>query len=82
MQGKYELALQEMDWFLKIAPSKDEYQRKKEELDALIVARDTNSPKPLYGHIQIVSKKYWRSIPPSRVDTYGEDLFRFFFHQS
>lgn len=75
MKGEYEEALKELAWLLQLAPGKDEYQRKKQELDILILARNTNSPQPLYDHIKIVSKKYWRSIPPSRVDTYGEGLF-------
>ncbi|OPZ23705.1 MAG: hypothetical protein BWZ03_00414 [bacterium ADurb.BinA186] len=75
LQGKYDLCLEEVDWFIKLAPWKDEYQQKKQELEALILARNTNSFHPVYDHIKKVSEKYYRSIPPSRVDTYGEILF-------
>ncbi len=77
-QGEYELALQEMDWFLKLAPGKDDYQRKKKEIEVLISAKDENSPQSLYEFIQYYRKKYKESVPPNEITTYGEILFSSF----
>jgi tetratricopeptide (TPR) repeat protein len=76
LQGKYELALNEMEPFLKKNPDKpDEFPSKKKEIEALVTARDTNSSKSILKYIESVRNKHKRDLPPNRVSTYSEILF-------
>ncbi len=65
-QGKFELALQEHDYFLKKAPSFPASVDMKFQLEALIKARDTKSNQPIYDHIDYLKKKYKDTIPPKK----------------
>jgi tetratricopeptide (TPR) repeat protein len=70
-QGKYELALKEMEWFLKIAPSKEEYIHKKMELEALIKSRDISSQQSIYDFIEFLNNKYRMILPPHDLSPYS-----------
>ena len=62
-QGKFELALKELQWHLQRNPEK--YLDEKLELEALIKARDTKSLQPVYEYIDYLKKKYKDQLPPN-----------------
>jgi tetratricopeptide (TPR) repeat protein len=61
-EGKFDLALQELEWF-STYPNQL-YIDTKPELEALIRARDTSSNEPIYAHIDDLKKRYKRALPP------------------
>jgi len=69
-QGKFDSALQELQWFLKMRADKSEYTDKKAELEALIKARDTSSNQSIYEFIDYMKKKWEKLIPPQASNTY------------
>lgn len=73
-QGKFELALEELQWFLKARPDKDYYIDKKFELEALIKARDTGSNQPVYEFIEYMKKKWASLLPPKGSNTYTDSV--------
>ncbi len=72
-QGKFELALQEHEYFLEKAPTFPASVDMKLQLEALIKARDTKSNQPIYDHIDYLKKKYEATIPPK---TYAFESLR------
>lgn len=80
-QGKFELALKELQWHLERNPEK--YQDEKLELEALIKARDTKSTQPIYEHIEYLKKKYKDQLPPNAgaySDTIASVVIRLYDH--
>ncbi|HNV86349.1 MAG TPA: hypothetical protein PKL97_05225 [Candidatus Omnitrophota bacterium] len=63
-QGKYRLALEEVQWFLKINPSKPNYWEKKYELEALIEGERLHSTAPVYEYIRSLRERYRDHLPP------------------
>lgn len=63
-QGKFELALKELDWFRTSNPNLL-YEIRKPELEALIKARDVGSAEPIYSHINHLKEKYQYDLPPN-----------------
>jgi len=63
-QGKFELALEEVQWFVKLRPNKDTYQNKKLELEALIKAKETKTNTPIYEFIKDMRERYKTILPP------------------
>ena len=61
VQGKYEEALEQVVGVLNKRPNAQASLQRDEklEIEALIKARDTRSPAPLYQHIQQLKKKYF-----------------------
>ena len=71
-QGKFDLALKEHEeWFYKAFPSHEPTEDKRLRFLAVIQARDTNSNKPIYGHIQYLREKYKRYIPAQSLDAHS-----------
>lgn len=77
IQGKYQEALDLLNEVMNRIPgAKDglkEMQRL--ELQALIKARDKNSPQPIYDHIQYLRKKYKDQLPPKTCIGYCSNIF-------
>ncbi len=65
LQGKYEKALKKLQWSIDQNPNGKGWINEKLELEALIKARDTNSPQPIYDHIEYLKKKYKDQLPPN-----------------
>jgi tetratricopeptide (TPR) repeat protein len=74
-QSKYEDALLVIDNILKKYPDRKGYDEswdgKKLELNALINARNTKSPEPIYKHIGYLKEKYKNQLPPN-AGTYSD----------
>lgn len=63
-QGKYELALEEHEYFMKLAPSFPRNIETKLQIEALIKARDTKSNDPIYEYIKYLRQGHLKDIPP------------------
>ncbi len=68
MQGKYEEALKDLQWFLKANPKKELYWDWKRELEALIDYQKTGNPEPVRRHIEYLKNKW-----PELTKTKGEE---------
>ncbi|HOW87345.1 MAG TPA: hypothetical protein PKV84_01640 [Candidatus Omnitrophota bacterium] len=64
LQGKFDQALQEQKWFLKMNPKKEEYKDDYLELKALAEAQRTKSSDPVRAYIQYLRDKYKDMLPP------------------
>ncbi|GEM_PF-1404769 len=62
LQGKFELALKEQEYFLKQSPNFPHNIDLKLQLEALIKARDTKSNQPVYDHISYLKNKYKKDL--------------------
>jgi len=63
-QGKFELALEELQWFFKRNPTKEEYIEKKLLLGALLEAKNTHSSRPIADHIGFLRMQHKNELPP------------------
>jgi len=61
-QGRFEQALEQLQWHLARNPAKFEEDRLR--LVALIKARDNASSEPIYDHISYLQNKYKNELPP------------------
>jgi len=71
MQGKYRLALEEVQWFLRMNPGKPNYWEKKYELEALIEAERLGSTEPVYEYIRSLRERYRDHLPPGQYTFIG-----------
>lgn len=69
-QGKYELALEELQWFLKANPKKRNYWDKKVALEAFIEAKKIGSYEPIYTAIKVISENNRDVLPPKTYQSY------------
>lgn len=72
MQGKYEEALKDLEWYIKRHPRRSPndvppWVENKHELDALIQYQKTGDPKAIYQHIEYLKNKW-----PELTKTKGE----------
>ena len=82
-QGKFEQALQIVEENFKKRPQNEEIIRERNELLALIKARDTKSNEPIYGYIAYLKTKYSKYLPPNGYfvgmsDIYINDLIHLY----
>lgn len=68
LQGKFDEAFQESQWFLKINPNKEEYKDNQLELKALADAQSEKSNQPVFVYIQYLRDKYKNLFPPIKYD--------------
>ncbi len=81
-QGKFELALEELQWFLKRNPSKEEYIEERLKLEALLEARNLQSKEPTLRHINFLRENHKNEIPPkmygARATLYISQIIRLY----
>ena len=63
-KGEFEKALKIMNGLVKRAPRKTEYAERKQELEALIKARDTKNNTSIYEFISYLKEKHKNQMPP------------------
>ncbi|MFA7255270.1 MAG: hypothetical protein WC133_04125 [Candidatus Omnitrophota bacterium] len=68
LQGKFDEALQEARWFLKINPKKEEYKDNQLELKALLEAQNTKLKIPIFQYVVYLFGKYKKLLPPIKYD--------------
>ncbi|HXV27355.1 MAG TPA: hypothetical protein VD913_00160, partial [bacterium] len=81
-QGKFELALEEHQWFLKRNSSKEEYVEGKLELEALLEARNAHSTEPILRYVNFLRENHKKELPPnsynSRATWYTSKIIRLY----
>ena len=88
MQGKYELASDELRWFVEhnYNAKQKPWLDKELEIKVLVKARETKSSQPVYDHIQYLKEKYKGELPPKRYQSTGystivtSDIIRLYDH--
>lgn len=69
-QKKYQLALEELQWFLNANPRKKNYWDKKTELVGLIEADKKESTEPIYNAIKLIKENNKEVLPPEKYQSY------------
>ena len=64
LQGKYEKALQDLQWFIAVNAKGDGWLDDKMQLEALIRADKEKSKQPIYDCIRYYREKYKNMLPP------------------